>query len=534
MNSVERLEWVKKCAAEEITDAERETALAVLRSTRVALLVVTYNAERLVESVLRRVPEEIARGFAEIILIDDSSVDATFDIARRLRDEMGTAAFNVYRTPFNRGYGGNQKLGYLYCVRKGYDFVVLLHGDGQYAPEYLPRVLAALHDQPDAVFASRMLTRRMAIKGGMPVHKWVGNQLLTRFGNAVLDTELSEFHSGFRAYRVASLAGVPFAYNSDDFHFDTEIIIQGAARDWRISEVSIPTYYGDEVCHVPGLRYARDVVTSLVTSRLVRLGIFYQRNFDLEPPDEQRYAFKQSPHSLHQFVLSRPELSAGRRTIELGAYRGLLSSRVAEKVASHVAVDVEEPDLAGTSKVAAVDLEKPFARCFNGQVFDVCLSLDVIEHLNSPEDFLDEVFKLMEPHGRLILSTANVGYFVVRIALLAGQFNYGKRGILDLSHKRLFTLKSARKLLAQHGFRIDETHGFPPPLADLVSGRSGMRVLEAVHARLSRWFPRLFAFNILFVASRMDSVDEVFERTFSEGSPGAGSAPQRPQSEAAG
>lgn len=534
MKPVHRLEWVKTCAEREITDAEREAALEVLRAKRVALLVVTYNAERLVESVLRRVPEEIARGFAEVILIDDSSVDGTFEVARRLGGEMDAAPFNVYRTPFNRGYGGNQKLGYLYCVRKGYDFVVLLHGDGQYAPEYLPRVLAALRDEPDAVFASRMLNKRMAIKGGMPVHKWIGNQLLTRFGNAVLGTELSEFHSGFRAYRVPSLARVPFAYNSDDFHFDTEIIIQGAATGWTISEVSIPTYYGDEVCHVPGLRYARDVVSSLVTSRLVRLGIFYQRNFDLGLFEDEKVEFKRSPHSLHQFVLRHPDLASARRSIELGASRGLLSQAIAERTSSHVAAHLVKPDLAGDAEAAAIDLDQPFARHFEGPSFDVCVSLDVIEHMNDPDAFLEEVFELLEPHGRLLLSTANIGYVVVRLALLAGQFNYGKRGILDLSHKRLLTLKSARKLLIQHGFRVDGVHGFPPPLVDLLGRGPGMRILEAIHARLSRWFPRLFAFNILFVASRMDSVDEIFERTFSEGSTVKGSAPQHPQSEAAG
>ena len=533
MKPVERLEWVKQCAAKEITDAERETALEVLRAYRVALLVVTYNAERLVESVLRRVPEEIARGFTEIIVVDDSSVDATFDVARRLRGDMGLAGFNVYRTPFNRGYGGNQKLGYLYCVRKGYDFVVLLHGDGQYAPEYLPRLLAALHDQPDAVFASRMLKRSMAIKGGMPIHKWIGNQLLTRFGNAVLGTQLSEFHSGFRAYRVPSLARIPFAYNSDGFHFDTEIIIQGAASSWRISEVSIPTYYGDEVCHVPGLRYARDVVTSLVTSRLVRLGIFYQKNFDLGLFEDEKVEFKRSPHSLQQFVLTHPDLQSAHRSIELGASRGLLSQAIAERTSSHVAAHLVKPDLARGAEAAAIDLDRPFAQDFKGRSFDVCVSLDVIEHMNDPDAFLEEVFKLLDPHGRLLLSTANVGYVVVRLALLAGQFNYGKRGILDLSHKRLFTLKSARKLLNQHGFRIEEVHGFPPPLIDLLGDNPGMKIAEAVHARLSRWFPRLFAFNILFVARRMDSVEEIFDRTFSQGSTGDESPPQQPHSEAA-
>ena len=118
MKSKRRLDWVKACAANEITDAERQTALRVLREKRVALFIVTYNAEHLVESVLRRVPKDLLDGFVEVILIDDNSTDATFEVAQRLRAELGSAALNVYRTPFNRGYGGNQKLGYLYCIHK--------------------------------------------------------------------------------------------------------------------------------------------------------------------------------------------------------------------------------------------------------------------------------------------------------------------------------------------------------------------------------------------------------------------------------
>ena len=116
----------------------------------------------------------------------------------------------VLRTPFNRGYGGNQKLGYLHAIEQGFDYVVLLHGDGQYAPEYLPQIVNALgEDEPDALIASRMINRRDALRGGMPLYKWVGNQVLTAVENRMLGSDLSEFHSGYRAYKVDALRSIP-------------------------------------------------------------------------------------------------------------------------------------------------------------------------------------------------------------------------------------------------------------------------------------------------------------------------------------
>ena len=136
-----------------------------------------------------------------------------------------------------------------------------MHGDGQYAPERLPDLLQPLlAGEADAVFGSRMMASGGARRGGMPLYKWMGNKILTRIQNRLLKTSFSEFHSGYRIYSVRALAGIPFDKNTNDFHFDTEIIIQLVRAGLRIKELPIPTYYGDEICHVNGLKYALDVV----------------------------------------------------------------------------------------------------------------------------------------------------------------------------------------------------------------------------------------------------------------------------------
>jgi glycosyltransferase involved in cell wall biosynthesis len=167
----------------------------------------------------------------------------------------------VLFNPINQGYGGNQKIGYHYALKNNFDFVALLHGDGQYAPEVLPELLKPLaQGAADAVFGSRMLIRGVALKGGMPRYKFVGNKILTWCQNRLLRTAFSEFHSGYRVYSTAALKKIPFDRNTNDFHFDTEIIIQLVIAGMRVRELPIPTHYGDEICHVNGIHYAWNVI----------------------------------------------------------------------------------------------------------------------------------------------------------------------------------------------------------------------------------------------------------------------------------
>ncbi|MDD5350817.1 MAG: glycosyltransferase family 2 protein, partial [Chthoniobacteraceae bacterium] len=210
-----------------------------LRGKRLLIFVVAYNAEKTLAGVLERIPEGLRQPGVEVLVIDDFSSDGTFEAGRRFRREG--LRVTCLRTPENQGYGGNQKLGYRYAIDHGFDWVALIHGDGQYAPENLPDLLGPLvTGEADAVFGSRMLRKADALKGGMPLYKWLGNQALTRFQNALLGTRFSEFHSGYRLYSVAALARIPFERNANGFSFDTETIVQLVLRGLRIAERPIP------------------------------------------------------------------------------------------------------------------------------------------------------------------------------------------------------------------------------------------------------------------------------------------------------
>jgi glycosyltransferase involved in cell wall biosynthesis len=504
--------YLKHIDNSDISSAEWVTARHVLQSNKVVLFIVAYNAQCFIQSVVERIPEQLISLFSEIFIIDDSSTDLTYKVAAELRGKYPYCNINIYRTPFNRGYGGNQKLGYLYCIENKYDIVILLHGDGQYAPEYIPKILSAFDDETDAVFASRMINKSMALKGGMPFYKWIGNQILTSFENKLLGTKLSEFHTGYRAYKVTALKKIPFVFNSDDFHFDTEIIIQLVATKSKIVEVSIPTYYGKEKCHVNGLLYAKNCIQSILRYHLVNIGLLYSKNFDFALFETENYQFKKSPYSLHQYVLGQ-NLNNAIVTIELGANQGILSSQIAQRVREHWAIDIFTPKYAGKAKALSVNLNEPFSAILPQNYFDRCIALDVIEHLNDPDHFLAELFQIMKTGSYVYISTANIGYFPMRLLLALGQFNYGKRGILDKSHKRLFTVSNFKRSLQSYGFNIEKVIGFSPPFTDLISDSKIMCLVEKLHAFLSRLYPSLFAYNFLVIARRIDSIDDIFKKT---------------------
>ena len=189
--------------------------------------------------------------------------------------------------------------------------------------------------EADAVFGSRMMKDFGGpIKGGMPMYKYVGNRLLTLFENRALGLDLTEFHSGYRAYNVHALAQIKLDKLTDDFHFDTEIIIKLHHQNFRILEVPIPTFYGDEICHVNGLKYAKAILRAVSryteTSRAVRSYPEYEEYF-------VPYAIKRSLYSSHYYAARL--VGRGQRTLEVGCGDGAFGSELARAGYSVVGVD---------------------------------------------------------------------------------------------------------------------------------------------------------------------------------------------------
>jgi glycosyltransferase involved in cell wall biosynthesis len=475
----------------------------IFEKPRIMVHVVAYNAEATLAQTLERIPPEMRAQLAEVCVFDDASQDNTFLVGEGYKATRGAqwpVPLTVQRNPTNRGYGGNQKLGYRYAVDHGYDVVVLLHADGQYAPEEMARLVQPILDgEADAVFGSRMMYKRDALRGGMPLYKWVGNQILTRFENAALGMNLTEFHSGYRAYAVKTLAQIPFEANSNDFHFDTQIIIQLKAGGFRIKEVPIPTYYGDEISYVNGFKYAKDVVKSVVEFRRHEAGLEHRPEY--AHSTLAKYTEKHSPFSSHHRIIEA--VRGGTRVLDVGCAGGYIARALKERGCTVVGVDVREDAAARAAcdRFLVADLDG--GSWSPGETgFDYILFGDVLEHLRDTS-ILSRAKQWLAPHGRIIASTGNVALWFMRLSLLLGRFRYAPRGILDETHVRLYTRDSFRALVEAAGFRILDEDVTVIPVEQLFARAEQARIgglVEQAEYALARAWPSLFAYQIVLHA----------------------------------
>lgn len=473
---------------------------------RLLVFIVAYHAETTLAQVLDRIPRSLFETHdCEFLVIDDGSTDRTYDIGHEYRKAHPEVRLTVLRNAFNQGYGGNQKVGYTYAINEKFDLVALLHGDAQYAPEELPRLCAPVSDgSADAVFGSRMMVAGDALAGGMPLYKYVGNRILTVAQNAMLGTRLSEFHSGYRVYSVSALSRIPFTLNSNDFHFDTEIIIQLVNLNGRILELPIPTYYGDEICRVNGMRYAKDVVLATAKNVAHRAGIFYQRRYDVGAGNDH-YGMKLGYVSSHSLAIDA--VPSGASVLDIGGGPGGIAKKLVEKGCEVRIVDQHPPGVSGPRIRAEVrDLEDGSAIDTRGHSH--VLLLDIVEHLSEPETFLHRLRSTFEHDPKtVVVTTPNIAFFVQRLQLLFGQFNYGKAGILDITHRRLFTFRTFRQLLEDEGFRIKEIRGVPAPFPKVFGNGLVGKLALNVNLALIRVSKTMFSYQIFVVAEGTPSVE---------------------------
>jgi glycosyltransferase involved in cell wall biosynthesis len=473
---------------------------------RIGILIVAYNAVTTLAKVFRRIPQEVWDNVEEVVVFDDSSQDDTYELALGYKEVSKIHHLNVYKNPQNLGYGGNQKLGYEYFIAKGFDAVVLLHGDGQYAPEILAHLYHPIvAGEADAVFGSRMMKDYGGpLKGGMPLYKYVGNRILTFFENTALGMNLTEFHSGYRAYNLHALKEIDFSRMTNDFHFDTEIIVKLHHQGFHISEVPIPTYYGDEICYVNGMKYARDVFQSILrykqTTQSVRRYPEYEEYF-------VNYPIKQSKYSSHYFL--RRLVGKDHEVLDIGCGEGFFASTISDHNRI-VGVDyLDKPqNLDAFEQYIQADLENGLSDAqegLDGLKFDRVLLPDVLEHLRFPERLLKDCHQMLRPNGVLLVSVPNVANITVRLALLLGRWNYAERGILDKTHYRFYTHATARKLLEENGYEVVKRVTTVMPI-ELILGlpptNPFMALLTQILGLFTALMPGLLGYQCMFVARK--------------------------------
>jgi 2-polyprenyl-3-methyl-5-hydroxy-6-metoxy-1,4-benzoquinol methylase len=482
-----------------------EDQMADCRGLRVGILIVTYNALTTLTKVLKRITPQVWKNVEEIAVFDDASEDATYELALGLKTLRSLPKLSVLKHEQNLGYGGNQKAGYRYFLERGFDIVVLLHGDGQYAPEILSHIYHPIvTGAAEAVFGSRMLkTYGGPLKGGMPVYKYLGNRILSIFENRSLGLNLSEFHSGYRAYSLKALRQIDFSEMTNDFHFDTEIIIKLNHQGYQIREVPIPTYYGTEICYVNGMRYARDVYRAVRRYKRTCSSIEISKEFK---EYAGHYPAKQSKHSSHYYV--RELVGANRTVLDLGCGVGHVAAALKENGNQVTGVDVLPAAVnhEAFERYFSADMSggiAPVLQCLEGRRFERILLLDILEHLHRPERVLEQCHQALAPGGQLVISLPNVAHLSVRLMLLFGGFNYTERGILDKTHVHFFTRKTAHQMVKRCGYTI-RSERFTVTPVELVLGMDAghwfMKFTNRILTVATNLMPGLLAYQVMLVA----------------------------------
>ena len=238
----------------------------MINGKKVVVVLPAYNAAKTLEMTFNDIPAGYVDDF---VLVDDASRDNTAEVARQL-------GIRTIVHEKNTGYGGNQKTCYRTALELGADIAIMLHPDYQYTPKLIPAMASMIaYDEFDVVLASRILGIG-ALKGGMPLYKYVSNRFLTLTENILLGHKLSEYHTGYRAFSRKVLEALPLAANSDDFVFDNQMLAQIVWHEFRIGEVSCPTKYFDDASSINFRRsvtYGLGVLGTAINYRLNRLGL---------------------------------------------------------------------------------------------------------------------------------------------------------------------------------------------------------------------------------------------------------------------
>jgi glycosyltransferase involved in cell wall biosynthesis len=456
------------------------------KGRKIAVFVIAYNAKAEIEETLARIPAEVRNQISELFVVDDCSPDQSYEAALRYKALQREHRMTVLRNSRNQGYGGNQKIGYQYALSQGHDIVVMLHADGQYAPEVMAALLKPLVEgKADMVFGTRMAKECRPIRGGLPLHRFLVNRALTAIENVLTGMRLSEFHSGYRAYDCLALERLPLSLNSNSWHFDTEILLEFHAAGLRIAEVAIPTYYGTEIGHVNGMLYAIHCIRSAVSYRLTRWGLWQDLKYKEEAWKRFPYEVKKGdPFSSQSIAVEyAAKHPVKRRLLEIGPGSGAITEQFV-KLGYEVTVVEANPLFAGMAGRYA-------ARVLNQDIevvewnslpdFDVVVLADILEHLRDPLNTLQKCVDHLAPGGRVVITLPNAAHWSVRLELLLGRFNYRPRGIFDQSHLRFFTRGSAEAMIRAAGLRIMERRAIPLPLPLLIPVTREDRFLAVAH-----------------------------------------------------
>lgn len=465
-------------------------------SPEVLVMIIADTDSRCVTEFLTKLSLDFRGCRASFLVVGECEVD---DIVGTISEppSVGKPSIHVLSVQADSGRGYLKKLGFHYATENGFSVVVALHSSCQPSGQSLASLIRPiLSDEADAVL-------------GIPSecdHVETAFSLSALFGRAakrvcsivfskIAGASEKHIRHDYSAVAVHALKQLPFEYNENDDRFDFEFFIQLRRAGLRMAEVHLTAGHAVNASPPCGLADFLCALRAIVHSRCNDLGVQYDKKFDCNCT-EVLYDLKMGYPSSHTLVLE--EVPSGSKVLDVGCGPGLFSAKLKEKGCRVHGLDrSRSPDTANYLDAFVLsDLDKDGLNV-PLKDYDHILLMDIIEHLDSPEGLLEEI-RHRSPAIRptVIITVPNVGFFLSRLSLLSGNFQYGKQGVLDFTHKRLFTVKSLKTLLQQCGYHIECIKGIPGPYPKALGPGLVSHTLVQANLYLARLWPGLFAYQV--------------------------------------
>lgn len=532
-----------------------------LNSTdRFLIYVVAYEAEQHLYDLFERIPFELFNREEIQFLVNDAGCsDNGSCLLKKWLIAHEIYNVTILKNRIDQGYGGNQKIGLRVAVDDAYSCLILLDGDGSYSPGLLTELIEAWRaSEPDILLGARSQSSPSDPAEQKHVDLPVSDRILDRFQNWITGWNLADYQTGCRAYSTKFLKTIPFEINTNDLHFDRELMLQAAHVGARVREIEIPMNDRIQINHGRGWKSSWNALGAILQYKMHQWGMLC--SLKLRNHSTDRYRDKTlADYSSHACALKLLEKRDAHEVLDIGCGPGYVARQCEQRGIRVTGIDCARPRPGMMSNFLLADLEQDILPV-SLRDYDTLLLLDVIEHLSNPEEFLltlrnengkepekplissqgiqtDPVSDCNQPDSDLshqalsaeaeqdpfgeqglfaaypempllILSTPNVAFAAVRLNLLCGRFNYAERGILDITHKRLFTRRSLLRMLKDCGYDIESVHAVGAPFSAVMPGRMGT-CLGWMAGLLAKLWPAMFAFQFMVECRPRPGVREV-------------------------